>query len=92
MLRPSYKVPKSRKGIGGRGKTKLVNCDPVSGRPSLATPSQTRPPVTKESSSKKKIDLSEYDKYDSDPSYKNEIIDLSILSEQLLQNSLCKIC
>lgn len=98
MPRLSYKVTKSRKGIGGRGKVKVVNCNPVSGRPSLVsltTPSQPRPAVAKNakvSSSKKKIDLSEYDYYISDPSYKNEIIDLSILSEQLLQNTLCKNC
>lgn len=47
---------------------------------------------SKESSLKKKIDFSEYNKYDSNPCYKNEIIDVSVLSEQLLQNSPCKIC
>lgn len=49
-------------------------------RPNLATPSQPRPPVAKdsnESSSKKKIDLSEDDKYDSDPSYKTQVFYLN---------------
>lgn len=61
MPRP-YKVTKSRKGISGRGKSKVVNCDPLNGRPTFATPSQPRPPVakdSKESSSKNKIDFSE---------------------------------
>lgn len=87
MPRP-YKVTLRKKGISGRWKSKVVNCDPLTGRPNLDTPSQPRPPVTKDSkksSSKNKIDFSEYD---SEPSYKNEITDLSILPEQLLKNSL----
>lgn len=61
MPRP-YNITKSRKGISGRGKSKVVNCDPLTGRPNLATPSQSRPPVTKdskESCSKNKIDFNE---------------------------------
>lgn len=100
MARGICKAFKKRKGVGGRGKKKVDTSNRLCDIPNIATPSQPSPTVAKElkppkvTSSKKKIDFSEYDKYEyeSDPSYKNEIIDISILSEQLLQNTLCKNC
>ncbi|KAG8291178.1 hypothetical protein J6590_108179 [Homalodisca vitripennis] len=89
MPRPTYKVTKSRKGVGGRGKKKVV---PVESSNPTLLPVPGNAKQKKESSSKKKIYFSGYAKFDSEPSYKNEIIDLSILSEQLLQNTLCKNC
>ncbi|KAG8255882.1 hypothetical protein J6590_081380, partial [Homalodisca vitripennis] len=56
MPRTTYKTTKSRKGVGGRGKKKVVQGVPV--HSSASVPSSPRPRPTKASSSSKKIDFS----------------------------------
>ncbi|XP_046680753.1 uncharacterized protein LOC124367720 [Homalodisca vitripennis] len=95
MPRAIGKITKSRKGIGGRGKKKVVNSNNATESAETPQPRPNLPETCKPykvSSSSKKIDFSEYDKYDIDNSYKNELIDLSILSDILLQNTICKNC
>lgn len=93
MPRFSSKITKNRKGVGGRGKKKQVGLIPTTSSLDVTpNPTSTKLQPTKVSSSTKKIDLSEYDNYNTDVNYKNEIIDISILSDILQENSLCKYC
>lgn len=91
MPRFSCKITKSRKGVGGRGRKKEVGLT-LNTNALYVSPTSTNLQPTKVSSSTKKIDYSEYDNYNTDPNYKNEIVDISILSDILHENSLCKYC
>lgn len=71
MPRAIGRLSKSRKGIGGRGKKKVVSnnatVSPTTSQPRPTLHENSKP--SKVSSSSKKIVFSEYDNYDS--SYKN---------------------
>lgn len=93
MPRYSGKVTKSRKGVGGRGKKKIIIVDSsLDACPSTPTPNSIDTRPKKVSSSTKKIDITEYNRYECDGNFKNEIIDINILSEKLQESSLCKNC
>lgn len=85
MPRCSNKLTKSRKGVGGRKRRGEV--DAVSTpRPKLVSN------PSKVSSSTKKIQFANYDGFTDTSSTVNEVIDVSILSQKLFENSLCKKC
>jgi hypothetical protein len=77
MPRYSGKVTKSRNGVGGRGKKKIIIVDStLDGCSSTNTPrpNSSDPRPKKVSSSTKKIDITEYNRYECNGNFKNEII------------------